>query len=246
MANYKAHLSLRDDSRPRFYRARQVPFAMRDAVGRELDRMEKAGITRKVTYSEWAFRGHSVPKKDGSLRICGDYKVSINPYMEVDQHPLPNPTELMVKLTGGRKFTKLDLSAAYTQMLLDEDSTKLVTVNTHKGLYQFMRLPFGVASAPALFQRAMDGILQGIPHVVCYLDDILITGATAAEHAANLEEVLKRLKDHGLRLRRKKCTFYQDSVKYLGHSIDCFGIHTLPDKVAAVNHAPIYQHVCLS
>ena len=239
MANYKAHLSLRDDARPRFYRARQVPFAMRDAVGRELDRMEKAGITRKVTYSEWASPIVSVPKKDGSLRICGDYKVSIHPHMEVDQHPLPNPTELMVKLTGGRKFTKLDLSAAYTQMLLDEDSTKLVTVNTHKGLYQFMRLPFGVGSAPALFQRAMDGILQGIPHVVCYLDDILITGATAAEHAANLEEVLKRLKDHGLRLRRKKCTFYQDSVQYLGHSIDCFGIHTLPDKVAAVNHAPM-------
>ena len=104
MANYKAHLSLRDDARPRFYRARQVPFSMRDAVGRELDRMEKAGITRKVIYSEWASPIVSVPKKDGSLRICGDYKVSINPYMEVDQHPLPNPTELMVKLTGGRKL----------------------------------------------------------------------------------------------------------------------------------------------
>ena len=99
------------------------------------------------------------------------------------------------------------------------------------------------ASALALFQRAMDGILQGIPQVVCYMDNILVTGTSAAEHAANLEEVLKRLKEHGLRLREKKCTFYQESVQYLGHTIDCFGIHTSPTKVAAVADAPTPQNV---
>ena len=160
--------------------------------------MEEAGVLKKVNYSEWAAPIVPVPTRDGTLRICGDYKLTINPYLRIDQYPLPNPAELIVRLTGGRKFTKLDLTAAYTQMLLDEESTKLVTVNTHKGLYQFTRLPFGVASAPALFQRTMDSILRGIPHVVCYLDDILVTGESAAEHAANLEEVLKRLRDHGL------------------------------------------------
>jgi hypothetical protein len=243
LQNYRAHLSLREGARPQFHRPRSVPFAIRDTVGQELDRLEETGVLRKVNYSEWAAPIVPVPKKDGSLRICGDYKMTINPFLLVDQYPVPNPSELLASLTCGRKFTKLDLTAAYTQMALDDESSKLVTINTHQGLYQYLRLPFGVASAPALFQRAMDGILQGIPHVVCYMDDILVTGTSAAEHAANLEEVLKRLKQHGLRLREKKCAFYQDSVQYLGHTIDCFGIHTSPKKVAAVADAPTPQNV---
>ena len=89
--------------------------------------------------------------------------------LQVDQHPLPNPNELMASLAGGKTFTKLDLTAAYQQMLLDDESAKLVTLNTHRGLYKCTRLPFGVASAPAVFQRAMDSILQGIPYVACYI-----------------------------------------------------------------------------
>ena len=81
-------------------------------------------------------------------------------------------------------------------MMLDEESSKLVTINTHKGLFQYARLPFGVASAPAVFQHTMDAILQDIPQVICYLDDIPISGKSDAEHMANLETVLKRLKEH--------------------------------------------------
>ena len=99
----------------------------------------------------------------------------------------------MTCLTGGKIFTKLDLTAAYQQMLLDKESSKLVVINTHQGLYRYTRLPFGVALAPAVFQRAMDSILQGMSHVICYIDDILIAGATISEHDNNLEEVLKRL-----------------------------------------------------
>jgi len=105
---------------------------------------------------------------------------------------------------GGKKFTKLDLKHAYQQMQLEDNVKDLVTINTHKGFYQFTRLPFGIASAPALFQRAMDTILQGIPHVLCYIDDILITGRTEEEHLHNLEEVLKRLQHHGLQLKAAK------------------------------------------
>ena len=97
-----------------------------------------------------------VPKQDGNIRLCGDYKVSVNSEMEVDQYPLPKPADLFASLTGGMKFTKLDLTSAYQQVVLDEESSKLVWINTHPGLYECTRLPFGVASAPALFERIMD------------------------------------------------------------------------------------------
>jgi hypothetical protein len=90
-------------------------------------------------------------------------------------------------LAGGQLFTTLDLSHAYNQLLLDEDSRKYVTINTHKGLYQYTRLPFGIASAPAVFQRTMDTILQGVEDVACYIDDIIIMGKTLAEHMERLE-----------------------------------------------------------
>ena len=92
-------------------------------------------------------------------------------------------------------------------MPLDAESAKLVTINTHQGLYEYTKLPFGMSSAPAIFQRAMDAILQGLPHVLCYLDDILITGSSEKEHMVNLEEVLRRLREHGITLKREKCSF---------------------------------------
>jgi len=132
-----------------------------------------------------------VPKSDRAVRICGDCKVT-NPLLQVDQYPLPRPRDLFTCLTGGKVFSKLDLTAAYQQMLLDETSSRLVTIKTTKGLFRYTRLPFGVALAPAVFQKNMETILQGMPHVICYLDDIFVTGCTEAEHANNLEEILSR------------------------------------------------------
>ena len=120
-------------------------------VSRELDRLEAAGILEKVECSDLAVAIVPVPKKDGTMRVCGDFNVTINPMLQVDQHPLPNPNELLSTRAGGKTFTKLDLTAAYQQMLLDDESDKLVTLNTHKGLCKCTRLPFGVASAQALF-----------------------------------------------------------------------------------------------
>ena len=125
------------------------------------------GILEKVDYSQWAVPIVAVPKKDGKIRLCGDYKVNVNKSLEVDQYLLPKPANLFATLAGSQKFTKLDLSQAYQQLLLDEDSRRYVTINTHKGLYQYTRLPFGVASAPAMFQKTTDIILQGIPNVLC-------------------------------------------------------------------------------
>ena len=153
----------------------------------------------------------------------------------MDQHPLPKPEELFATLSGGVQFTTLDLAHAYQQVPLDEESKSCVTINTHLGLYRYTRLPFGVASAPAIFQRTMDTLLQGIPGVICYIDDILITGQTESEHLKALDEVLSRLGQSGLRVKKEKCAFLQDSVEYLGHRIDRHGMHATPQKLTAIN-----------
>ena len=139
-----------------------------------------------------------VPKGDGKIRICGDYKVTVNQSLQVDQYPLPKPEDLFASLAGGEKFSKIDLMQAYHQLQLQEESREFVTVNTLIGLYRYTRLPFGIASAPAIFQRMMDTILQGLNYVQCYIDDISVTGADDDEHFHNLEEVLR---NHGIRVK---------------------------------------------
>ena len=238
MQPFKAKLSVKENAKPVFHKPRPIPFALKEKVAKELDRLEREGIIEKVTHSEWAAPIVPVPKRDGEVRVCGDYKVTVNPKLDIDQYPLPTPSDLFASLARGKRFTKLDLTQAYQQMLLDPDSQQYVTVNTHQGLYRYKRLPFGVASAPAIFQRTMDTILQGIPHVVCYIDDILVTGESEEEHLRNLEEVLKRLRQHGIRIKRSKCAFLQESVEYLGHEVDAKGIHTTTQKVEAIVNAP--------
>ena len=161
---------------PRFYKPRLVPFAIRAAIGKELDLLKKQGIIKKASHSKWAAPIVPVPKKDGQLRICGDYKVTINQVFSVEQYPLPKPDDLFATLAGGKWFSKLDLSQAYLQVLLEEESRPYITINTHQGFHHYTRLPFGMASVPALFQKLMDMVLQGIPGVTCYIDDILVSG----------------------------------------------------------------------
>ena len=234
-----AKLHVQPKAVPKFHKARPVPFSMKEAIGQEIDRLESEGILEKVKHSEWAAPVVAVPKANGQLRLCGDYKVTVNPVLMVDKYPLPKPEDLMSNLAGGLRFSKLDLSQAYLQIVLDQESRKYVTVNTHKGLYQYTRVPFGIATAPALFQRNMDTILQGVPNTICYLDDILVTGNSTEAHLNNLAEVLKRLRQHGLRVRPSKCAFMQESVEYLGHKIDSRGVHTTTSKVDAIQKAPI-------
>ena len=145
---HKATLHVKADATPRFFKPRPVPFAIKEAIGKQLDSLEKQGIIKKVCSSEWAAPIVPVPKKDGRFRLCGDYKVTINQAISVDQYPLPKPEDLFA---NGSRFTKLDLSQAYLQLKLDDASMQYVTVNTHQGLYQYTRLPFGVASAPAIY-----------------------------------------------------------------------------------------------
>ena len=243
MSQYHAKLHLKPNTTPKFWRPRPVPFALKEGVEKELDRLQGTGIIEPIIFSEWAAPIVAVPKRDGSIRICGDYKVTLNQSLEVDQYPLPKPEELFASLSGGKKFTKLDLSQAYQQMVLDDQSKDLVTINTHKGLYRYTRMPFGIAPAPAIFQRTMDIVLQGIPRTICYIDDILITGVNDQEHLANLEEVLRRLQYHGITLKKNKCKFMCDSVEYLGYTVDSEGLHVTPNKIEAIVNAPQPQNV---
>ena len=123
----------------------------------------ETGILEEVSHSACASPVVTVPKKDGRVKLCGDYKVSVNHSLHVDQHPLPTPEELFSALTGGQQFSTLDLSQAYQQLLLEPSSLELTTISTYRGLYWYTLLPFEIASAPAIFQRTMDTILDGIP-----------------------------------------------------------------------------------
>ena len=204
----------------------------------ELQRLEDEGIICKVSQSDWAAPVVLVLKKDGSLRVCGDYKMTVKQCADVDQYPLPNTEKFFATLAGVlASISKIDLSHAYQQVELDEYSQKYLTINTHKGLYRYKRLPFGVSSALGIFQRIMDQLLQGVKFTVCRLDDILISGGSPGEHLAILEDVFRRLQEHGIRLNPAKCIFFQSGLQFLGHWIDKNGIRPLPQKMDAVMQA---------
>ena len=175
-----------------------------------------------------------VVKGDGSIRICGDFKRTINKAARTEIYPLPRIEELFACLSGGQTFTTLDLSHAYLQLELEEESQELVTINTPKGLFKYTRLPFGVASAPAIFQRTMESLLQGLPMVCVYIDDILVSVKTPEEHLYNLNEVLHRLESAGLHLKKEKCSFCLPEVNYLGHTISEKGLKPSPAKIRAI------------
>ena len=163
--------------------------------------------------------------------------MTVNPVSKLDRYPIPRIEDLFANLKKGKSFTTLDFSQAYQQLTLDEESRKCVVINTHKGLFKYTRLPYGISSAPGIFQRVMDNLLQGLSSVAVYLDDILVTGAMEEEHLSTLEKVLGRLEMSGLRVKKKKCQFMVPSVTYLGHQIDASGLHPLPDKVRAIEEA---------
>jgi hypothetical protein len=128
-------------------------------------------------------------------------------------------------MSGGQYFCTLDISNAYLHMVMDDASSEMQTLSTHKGLYKVNRLMFGVKTAPSIWQRFMDSTLQGIEGVQCFFDDILVQGATYDETLARLRTVLQVLRSKNLRLNKEKCKFFEKSIKYLGHVIDGYGLH---------------------
>ena len=234
----KAKLTLKEDAQAHFHKAQAVPYALRPKVEEELRRLQNEGILTKVEWSEWGTPIVPVPKKDGSVRICGDYKVTVNPELQAEQYPLPRIEDIFARLAGGQRFSKIDLRQAYHQLEMEEDSKKYLTINTHMGLFQYNRLVFGITSAPAIWQRTIDQVLEGTSGTSCILDDMIITERDDEEHLANLEEILRRLQHHGLRANKAKCEFFKEKITYCGHDIDSNGLHKSAEKVEAVLKAP--------
>ena len=187
---------------------------MKVKVEQKLQRLQNDGIIEPVSWSDWATPIVPVLKKNGSVCLCGDFRVTVNPVLNVEQYPMPKVEDIFASLGGGKRFTKLDLKDAYLQMEVEDKSKHLLTINTHKGLFRYNRLVFVVASAPALWQRAMDQVLDGLSGCFCMLDDMIITGISEQQHLANLRAVLFRLKEYGLKLNKKSASFLNQMLNF--------------------------------
>ena len=180
-----ATLYLKEGSRSIFRPKRPVPLASLKSVEIELDRLEAANVLSKVNYSDWAAPIVAVKKANGSIRICGDFSTGLNDCLELHQYPLPHPDNIFATLNGGKYFSKIDFADAYLQVPVEEKSKPLLTINTHRGLYRYNRLPFGIKSAPGIFQQIIDVMLADLPGVVGYIDDIIVVGKSEIEHDQN-------------------------------------------------------------
>ena len=237
-----AKLRLKPDAQPVYLKARPVPFSIKQAVEQEIEQMVRDGVLVKVNHSSWATPVVPVMKLNNKVRLCGDYKITVNPRLIVDEHPLPTVEELFANVAGGDKFTKIDLSQAYLQLEVDSDQQEVLTLSTHMGLYKPTRLMYGVSSAPAIWQRLMEEILSGIPGVTVFIDDIRITGPNDKVHLERLAEVLKRLSEYGMRVNLDKCQFFEEKIEYCGYIIDRRGIHKVQKKIDAVQNMPVPQN----
>ena len=137
MKSIHAKFVVKADAKPKFFKPRAVPYPLKGEINDELKQLETLGILEKVSYSTWAATIVLVLMPDGTVRICGDYKVTVNNDLEVHQYRLPKNDELFANLNGGKKFSKSDLSHAYQQVLLDNQSRTCVTIITHQGLYMY-------------------------------------------------------------------------------------------------------------
>ena len=173
------------------------------------------------------------------MRLCGDYRLTVNTASPVETYPLPRIEEVLTSLSGGAKYlSKMDVRCAYNQLMLSPESRKYLTVNTPRGLLVPRRLSFGYSSAVAIFQPTMTSLLADIPGVVVFLDDIVVSGQDEESHNESLEKVLSRLEEAGFRLNKGKCQFGVSEITYLGHRINAQGVSPTSEKVRAVLLAP--------
>ena len=224
------------DSRPIAQRYRRLDPEKLAAAKAEFAELEAQGIIQRSD-SPWASPLHMVQKADGSWRPCGDYR-RLNLVTKPDQYPPPHIEDLTSQLAGKSFFTKLDLKKGYYQIPVAEKDIMKTAVITPFGLFVFRRMPFGLRNAGQSFQRFMDRVLAGIPHVFVYLDDLLIASSSQEEHEADVKAVLDRLKKHGLVINREKCVFSARQVEYLGHLVTEEGLQPLPARVEAIAAFP--------
>lgn len=236
LRGYTARLELKEDAKPVFTRARPVPLAMQQEVADKIHEMERLGVWRRVKTSNYASPLVVVPKAKG-LRLCADFKSTINPQLKVDQYPMPEPQDIFAQMSGKRVFSVLDFKRYFEQIKV-ADTEEMLTVNTPRGLFRYNRLPYGVASAPAIAQEISERLIGGMKNVHAFIDDLLIASETMEDHIATLRELFQRLRKAGVKLNREKCVLMKESVHYLGHVVSAQGLSTNSDKVRAVAEMP--------
>ena len=185
-----------------------------------------------------------VPKKCDShgnprWRVVTDFR-KLNEHTEMDEYPLPNLLSIFDRIGGAKYYTKLDLSSGFLHIpIAPEDITK-TAISTDNGSFEFLKMPFGMKTAPKTFQRAMDIALKGLIGcgVFVYMDDIIIYAKTLAEHNRLLSEVLARLRKHNFKLEVDKCEFLKKEITYLGHVLGPSGVKVDPEKIRAVKEFP--------
>ena len=217
---------------------RRIPAHYRAEVTQQIQSMLEQGIITR-SKSPWMAPAVFVPKKNGQLRICVDYR-ELNKRTTKDSYPLPLPDEVQDRLAGSTIFSTLDLHSGYWQLPIDYNDREKTAFcpGPGMGLYEFCRMPFGLSGAPSSFQRLMDKTLHGLPFVTIYLDDILIHSKDEQTHKSHLETVFQRLSNAGLTLRGTKCHIGMSSVQYLGHVFSSDGMSPDPNKIKVVTDWP--------
>ncbi|KAI5182010.1 hypothetical protein NEOKW01_2150, partial [Nematocida sp. AWRm80] len=221
----------------------RLPVFWEEEIQKEVSKLLKNGIIR-YSDSGWASRINPVKKKDGSLRLCIDYR-ALNKVTIKDAYPIPRIDEIVTKLRNATIFTVLDATSGYHQIELSEED-KCKTAFSFKGMhYEFNRMPFGLSNAPATFQRAMNIIFNNkfSEFVAPYFDDIIIFSENMKQHQNHLEQVFHRLKTSGIYLNNKKCKFFKSEVKILGNIISKGEIRPDPEKITAIKNYPLPKDI---
>ncbi|CAI5445708.1 unnamed protein product [Caenorhabditis angaria] len=217
----KAVFHLKPDVTPIFRKARPVSYASLPLLSAEIERLVATSVLRPVEHSDWASPIVCVKKKNGKIRLCADYSTGLNDRLQDNQHPLPLPEEIFNTLNGGRYFSTIDFSEAYLQVEVADESKHLTTINTHLGLFEYERMPFGMKTAPGIFQSLVDSMTSGL-----------------TEHNSRLEKLFDRIHAYGLRIGHEKCSFLTTETRFLGFIIDKSGRRPDPAKIEAISKMP--------
>ena len=236
--NFVAELYPRPNHSPSFQKARTLPFSCRPKVEEAIDKLVESDYLEKVEFSDYAAPIVPVCKKDNSIRICGDFR-KINQILHETIYPIPHMADLITKVAGHKFYSKIDLKNAYLQIQVSDESQKFLVINTHLGLYKYKRLPFGIHSAPAIFQKFISLLLLNVDGCFPYLDDIIIYSDTKQDHDTILSKVLNLLQKNNVDINFKKCEFYQNKIDYLGFVLTDNGYEADPQKVKAIVSAPV-------